>query len=258
MGKLVKNPTELCAFVKSISLFHKKYFVDRIVLFGYYLQKKENYDYFKIGDIEECFGIAASPKPANLTDLLNKLKAVNRILEKNEGWVLSGMEIDNIEQDVLEQLPLISIKEELFSLPEKFPQVQQKFINEILGCLQVQAWRGAIVLTWILTIDHLQKIIFSKHLEKFNEILNETKLYKDTSINQIEDFEEIKDTDFLLTVRSCGVISGSQYNILETRLKERNRYAHPTNLEITDTIAIAFLEDLINNIILKKELKSEE
>lgn len=248
---MVKNPKELCDFVKEIEYFHKKRFVDRIVLFGYYLQKKEDCDYFTIEDIEECFRKAASSKPQNFTDLFKKLASANKIIEEDKGWVLSGLEIDNIEQNELEKLPIISIKAELRSLPEKFPEAQQKFINEILGCLQVQAWRGAIVLTWILTMEHLQKIVLNEHIEKFNEILQSTKRYKDTKISKIEDFEEIKDYDFLLTIKTCGMISGSQYNILDTRLKERNRYAHPTNLEVTDTITIAFIEDLINNILLK-------
>jgi len=258
LGKLVINSSELRIFVKSISYFQKKYFVDKIVLFGYYLQKKENFDFFTMENIKECFLKAASPKPKNFTDLFTKLEQVNRIIPKEEGWVLSGLEEDEVERNDLGKLPMVSIKNELKALLEKVPGIQQKFVNEVLGCLQVQAWRGAIVLTWILTVEHLQKIILSENLEKFNEILSETRLYQNISINQIEDFEEIKDNDFLLTIRTIGMISGSQYNILDTRLKERNRYAHPTNLEITDTIAIAFIEDLVNNIILKIDSKDEE
>ena len=251
------NSKELCVFVKSIPHFQKKYFVDKIVLFGYFLQKKENQDFFTIENIEECFLTAASPKPTNFSDLFKKLSKVNRIIPKGKGWILSGLEEENIEENELQLISLISIKDELRILPNKFPEVQQKFVNEILGCLQVQAWRGAIVLTWILTIEHLQKFTLSDYLEKFNEILSETKAYKDVQIHQIEDFEEIKDIDFLRTIRTCGMISGSQYNILETRLNERNRYAHPTNLEITDTIVIAFVEDLISNIILKTNSNNE-
>ena len=254
---MVENYEELCAFVKSIPSFHKKYFVDRIVLFGYYLQKKENLEFFTIENIKECFTIAASPHPKNFADLFSKLEDVNRIIPKDKGWGLSGIEEETVEENILGGVPMVSIKDELRSLPEKLTEVQQKFVNEILGCLQVQAWRGAIVLTWILTMEHLQKIVLSDHLEKFNEILSETKLYKNISVEQIEDFEEIKDNDFLLTVRSCGMISSSQYNILDARLKERNRYAHPTNLEITDTITIAFLEDLLHNIILKISSKDK-
>ncbi len=255
---MVINSSELRIFVKSISYFQKKYFVDKIILFGYYLQKKENFDYFTIENIKECFLEAASHNPKNFGDLFTKLAEVNRIIPKNGGWILSGLEEDNVEQNDLGALPMVAIKDELRALPEKLPKVQRKFVNEILGCLQVQAWRGVIVLTWILTMEHLQKTILSENLEKFNEILSETKRYKDTSVNKIEDFEEINDKDFLRTIRSCGMISGSQYNILDTRLKERNRYAHPTNLEITDTIAIAFLEDLINNIILKIDSMVDE
>ena len=254
MGKLVKNPEELRNFIKNFTYFHKRYLIEKIMIFGYYLQKKEDYDCFSVEDITECFSATSSPKPKNFNDLFIKLEAVDKIIKDNDCWKLSGLEEENIEQNELGGLPLVTIKEELKKLLKKLPESQQNFVNEILGCLQVQAWRGAIVLTWILTMEHLQKIVLIDFLEKFNEILSETKLYKDLTVSKIEGFEEIKDNDFLRTIRTCGMVSGSQYSILETRLKERNRYAHPTNLEITDTIAMAFIEDLVNNILLKLNL----
>ena len=242
---------ELKNFIKNFSYFHKRYHVEKIVIFGYYLQKKEGYDCFSIEDISKCFSETSSPKPTNFTDLFNKLETVKKIIKDNDCWKLSGLEEENIEQDELGGLPLVTIKEELKTLLKKLPEPQQKFGNEILGCLQVQAWRGAIVLTWILAVSHLQKIVLEKFLETFNEILGGTRLYRNLTVSKIEDFEQIKDYDFLLTVKTCGTVSGSQFAILENRLKERNRYAHPTNLEITDTIAMAFIEDLVNNVLLK-------
>jgi len=254
LGKLVKNSAELRNFIKNFTYFHKRYIVEKIVIFGYYLQKKEGYDCFSVEDIDECFSATSSPPPKNFNDLFLKLAAVNKIIKHNDCWKLSGLEEENIDQNELGGLPLVTIKDELKTLLGQLPAEQQKFGNEIIGCLQVQVWRGAIVLTWILTMAHLQKIVLNDFLEKFNEILGETKLYKDLTVSKIEDFEEIKDNDLLRTIRTCGIVSGSQFGILETRLKERNRYAHPTNLEITDTIALAFIEDLVNNILLKVNL----
>lgn len=253
---MLHNHKQLSDFITNIADFNRKLFTEKIILFGYYLQKKESCKCFTIDDIKECFSATSSPKPTNFTDLFNKLEETDRIIKEDNCWILSGLEIQRIEQHELGSLPMISIKDELKTLPDKFPEVQQKFVNEILGCLQVQAWRGAIVLTWILIIEHLQKIVLTDYLEKFNEILNGTKLYKNFTVGKIEDFEEIKDNDFLITIKTCGMLSRSQHTILETRLKERNRYAHPTNLEITDTITIAFIEDLIHNILFK--VKSRE
>ena len=39
------NSEELCIFIKGIPYFQKKYFVDKIILCGYYLQKKEIFDF---------------------------------------------------------------------------------------------------------------------------------------------------------------------------------------------------------------------
>jgi hypothetical protein len=129
--------------------------------------------------------------------------------------------------------------------------IQSKYVDEILACIQVKAWRAAIVMTWILTLDHLQRFILFNHLEKFNEILKENKNYVNFEVENIGDFEEIKDSDFLRVIRTCSIVTSNQLKILEKRLDERNSYAHPTDLELTDTITMAFIEDLIGNVILK-------
>ena len=54
-----------------------------------------------------------------------------------------------------------------------------------------------------------------------------------------------------MVLRTCGIIGSSQLKKLENRLDDRNAYAHPTDLKLTDTMAISFIEDLIHNIILK-------
>lgn len=242
---------ELKEFIGNIRDFYTVTHPEKILIFGYYLQKKKNKTCFNIDDIKSCYDVIAVKQPQNFSDFMLKLGKSGRIIIQKNCFVISGPEESRIESDVLGSLPIISLKEELRILPQQISTLHQKFINEILGCIQVKAWRGAIVLTWILALDHLQEVTFTNHLDKFNEIIHETSLYKKLTIEKIEDFEEIKDFDFLLTIRTCGIISGSQFNILETRLKERNRYAHPTNLELTDTMVTSFIEDLLHNIVSK-------
>ena len=44
--EIIMDSIKLCDFINGISYFYKKYYVDQIVLLGYYLQKKENFEYF--------------------------------------------------------------------------------------------------------------------------------------------------------------------------------------------------------------------
>lgn len=248
---MTSETLDLKGFVNQVQNFYTKSHSEKILIFGYYLQKKKNIPCFTIGDIKNCYTLTAIKQPQNFSDFFIKLTKSGKLVPQNDCYVVSAIEELRIENDMLGLLPIISLKKDLRELPKQFPLLQEKFVNEILGCIQVQAWRGAIVLSWLLTMDHLQRIVLSNYLDKFNEIIHETQLYKKLTILKIEDFEEIKDFDFLLTIRTCGMISGSQFNILETRLKERNRYAHPTNLEITDTMVTSFVEDLLYNIVNK-------
>ncbi len=240
------------SFVKQIHKFYDLPHTEKIVIFGYYLQYRESYDCFNGKDILSCYSHTSSPKPKNIFDYLNKLSKSKRIIPENNCFVISGPEIQHVENDILGGKPLISIKDELQKLPSKMLEpAQSKYVKDILGCIQVKAWRAAIIMMWILTLDHLQRFILSHDLEKFNEILKENKNYKNFKVEKLGDFEEIRDSDFLIVIRTCGIITSSQLKILEKCLDERNRYAHPTDLELTDTMTISFIEDLAHNIILK-------
>ena len=244
--------TEIKEFVKQISNFYYYKHPDAIVIFAYFLEKHEGFEHFTSTEISKCYTKSDFPKPKNISDFMKKLASSDRLIEEKKGFHLSGKEIEQIEQQILGGPSLISIKEELNDLPNKLTRPEQRtFIDEILNCLRVQAWRGVIVLTWILTLDHLQKYVLENNLDTFNDILHGTKLYTNVSITKQEDFEEIKDLDFLKTLRTCGVIGSTKFKILQNSLDERNRYAHPTDVTITDSIATSFIENLVHNIILK-------
>lgn len=246
------NHDQINSFIKQIQDFYDLSHSEKTIIFGYYLQFKENYDCFITKDILSCYSHTSTPNPKNISDTFKKLTNFNRFILKGNCYVISGPEIQRIEKDVLGGKPLITIKDELHTLPSKMPDpVQSKYVEDILGCIQVKAWRASIVMTWILTLDHLQRFILSNKLDTFNEILKRNKNYANFKVENIGDFEEIKDSDFLRVIRTCGIVTNSQLKILVKRLDERNSYAHPTDLELTDTMTISFIEDLIHNIILK-------
>lgn len=69
--KKVKGlPTSLAEFVKIKG--SPKGYNDLTVVFAYWLFKKENMERFNAKDIENCYSLARIPKPANISDTMNK------------------------------------------------------------------------------------------------------------------------------------------------------------------------------------------
>lgn len=129
---------------------------------------------------------------------------------------------------------------------------EKDFFKEALDCLGVKAWRAVIVLVWIITMDHLQNYVMNKKLREFNNVLSTPPGYKKIKpvVNK-EDFEEIKESDFIHVLRTAKIISKNQNKILEQRLDFRNTYAHASSQTLHETTATSFVEDLIDNIVLK-------
>jgi len=76
---------------------------NRAVLFAYWLFKKENMSSYNTTDIEKCFDETRLPKPANTSDVMNRLQAqgfVTTTAEKDgkKAWVITGTGEQQVEQ----------------------------------------------------------------------------------------------------------------------------------------------------------------
>ena len=63
--------------------------------------------------------------------------------------------------------------------------------------------------------------------------------------------QELGEAKVLKLALDCGAIVKNVYNVLEPALKRRNAAAHPNNVVLTPLQTEAFIEDLVNNAILK-------
>ncbi len=129
----------------------------------------------------------------------------------------------------------------------------KKFLSEALDCFEVGANRGTIVLTWLLALDHLQSFILKHKLKEFNDALatNTDKRVKITAVSHIDDFNDIPEGKFIEFCRIAKIISNDVRKILDHKLQIRNSAAHPSGVLIGKAKVIDFVEDLINNILLK-------
>lgn len=140
----------------------------------------------------------------------------------------------------------------LRGLEHKLPDGSGKdFLKEAVDCFEAGANRATVVLVWVLTMDHLFAYILAYKLNEFNAALSKDKGVKITSISQRDDFTEFKETKFIELCRAAGFISNDVRKILDQKLGIRNSCAHPSGIKIGNAKVIDFVEDLIDNVILK-------
>lgn len=247
----VMSKEKLSEFINKIEYFNSAKHPQKIIIFGYYVTKIANKPYFDQKLIRQCYELLDDSLPVNVTDSLNKLKDNGKLVVANGGYRIAKSEADELDKFLLQSKPTASASHELEKLRKKLVNINNEFVNEALECFRVKAWHAIVVLVWIITIDHLQDYIIKKNLIEFNRVLQQNGYYKNITISKKEDFEDIKDSDLIVVLRTLGWITGGQMKILEGKLNFRNSYAHPSTLILTESMTVSFVEDLMLNVVLK-------
>ncbi len=102
-------------------------------------------------------------------------------------------------------------------------------------------------------MDHLYEVVLTKHLQAFNATLAKVvdKRVKVSAIVTRDDFGDIPEGKFIELLRASGIISNDVRKILDQKLGTRNSCAHPSGISINRSKVIDFVEDVIENVILK-------
>lgn len=226
---------------------------DKILVFGYYLQKKEKFDNFNHIQIETCFTLLDFTKPTNINSRLRGFETKKILVKYKTGYRVERTKVKSIETEILGKPKLKEISANLEKLPALLKKPEGDYVKEVIDCLKVEAYHAAIVLMWVITISHLRNFVLSFKLNEFNISLSRHTRYqrRGLTISKYDDFEEIKEDDFLDLLKSTNIISKGRRRLLGEKLGIRNTYAHPSPLTLTDTKTISFIEDLINDIITK-------
>lgn len=243
---------ELESYIDAISNFEKLKFEEQIIVFGYYLQQNLKVSNFDHKTIQQCFELSDFPHPTNIASRLPKLEKKHWLVKNNGGYRLERATLKSLERDILGKPQLKIISSKLESLPKLLKTPEKEYVDEVIGCLRINAYRAAIVLMWSICISHLRNYIIDHKMHEFNDaLLNHPKnSIKKLSISKYDDFEDIGDYDFLEILKST-IISKNQHKLLKEKLDIRNTYAHPNTLTLTDNKINSFIEDLVNDIITK-------
>jgi hypothetical protein len=228
---------------------------DLIDYFVYYLTTIAEEESATSAGITRCFEILHIKKYSNISSYLARHSKKNgKFIKSKTGYHLERRAQLEL-QKTLDSGPARQETSHLLRslLPKLGNPTEQAYLKEAIACYEIGARRASIILTWLLTINHLYAYAFSKELESFNHALakNTDKRIKITSVTKLDDFAEIPETKFIEFLRSANVISNDIRKILDTKLGIRNSSAHPSNVIISDVKATDFILDLIENIILK-------
>jgi hypothetical protein len=77
------------------------------------------------------------------------------------------------------------------------------------------------------------------------------KRVKISAVVNKDDFGDIPEGKLIEFCRSAKIISNDVRKILDTKLGIRNTCAHPSGVQILEAKAVDFIDDLVNNVILK-------
>ncbi len=228
--------------------------VAHILLGAYYLRQTGRTD-FSSSELAEAFKQATLPPFPRLKDRLAKLakgKKARLIRIQPGRYSLSIHGLEEVKRYLADK----PVSHESLAVLEKAvgrvsDETERKFLAEAVACVQVDAKRAVIVMTWLLAIHHLQEYVFQAKLNDFNNALKRRGDTKNLVIRKKDDFGDLKESVFIEVARSARVISNDVRKILDEKLGIRNSCAHPSDIEIHASKVQNFIEDLVDNVIRK-------
>ncbi|YBV97007.1 hypothetical protein M1D80_08920 [Phyllobacteriaceae bacterium JZ32] len=227
---------------------------DLTSFFVYFLTVEQGKEAATAKSLTECFTACDLNVPARLSAYLSEgLKgAIKRYIKTPSGYRLHRTFSDTLLERFGSSRVVLQISAELRSLERNFEEGPKKrFLAEAVDCFEANANRAAIIMTWILAVDHLFDHVLSSKLNEFNAALaaNPDKRIKKAFTK--DDLSELKESKFIELCRSANIISNDIRKILEDALGTRNTAAHPSSVEMTRSKSISVIEDLVINVIKK-------
>lgn len=226
-----------------------------VSFFMYFVTAEQGKSSTTAKEIGECFERCDLKLPSRLPQILSEgTKGRSpRYIKSPVGYRLHRTVADMLSSQLGSRRVVQQTSAELRSLETSFPDgPKKKFLAEAVDCFEAGANRAAIVMTWILTIDHLYDYILVNKVNEFNVALAANPPNKKlTRVAVKDDFSELKEGKFIELCRAANIISNDVRKILDDSLGIRNTAAHPSGVEVTRSKSISVIEDLVLNILKK-------
>jgi hypothetical protein len=230
-----------------------------VELFVYFLTVELGREAVTSKQVEDCFAACDLAVPGNVRGRLSEGANAKspKFIRTNGGYKLQRHMREALSRKLGAETMTVQTSAALRGLEHRLPVGADKdFLKEAVDCFEAGAKRATIVMVWILTIDHLFAYILAHKLTEFNAALaqNTDKSVKARLITQRDDFNEIRESKFIEFCRIGKIISNDVRKILDQKLDTRNSCAHPSGVTIGKTKVIDFVEDLVENVVLKYEI----
>jgi hypothetical protein len=231
------------------STWSTKMQVDYIV---YFLTHHQGNESATVSDIEQCFELLDLSKYGRLAVYLSEETKRGRYIKSTKGYRLQRGVLEIVHSQYESEPKIVHVSQQLMDLLPAITEPSEKqFLNEALNCYRVESYRGAVVMMWILTIDHLQRFVYANHLNDFNVAIAAHPDKKMKQIVSYDDFNDLKEHRFIELLRGSGIVSNDVRKILDEKLGVRNSAGHPSGVKISGHKATEFMIDLIENVLLK-------
>lgn len=226
--------------------------------FVYYLTVEQGEPVASTRAIGECYDACDLASPSWLASHMSKgvSNKPKRFVKRDGGYRLENKRKETIAALLGDGTPDAQTSAALSRLETQVPPgTKRDFLHETIKCFNAGANRAAIVMCWNLAAHHLQEYIIAdttRHAA-FDAVLakNTDKRVKITAITKQDDFTEMSEAKFLEFCRESKIITGTIFNRLKGRLDERNGAAHPSGIVIKPKAAEVYIEDLVDNVLLK-------
>ena len=259
------SPQEFVSHFERINDFSRN---SKILLFSFYLRTFEGQAEFKTTDLRRCFRDSLIKIPNSLAQLTRSLASGRKSPlmkgKRKDTFALTIDGIDEVEKVLPDSLKNIGAdgsfsEAAMVHLKKALKKVtdpnRKTFLAEAISCLGVDALRATVIMTWIVTLDHLFEYVITKKLQDFNNALhNRNGRERNLTVASQDDFGEIKESIFIETCKSAGIISKDVRKILDEKLGFRNTCAHPNTISVGEAKTVAFVEDLVDNVIAKYQV----
>lgn len=223
--------------------------------FVYFLTVEQGKAAAVSAEITKSFADCDLTPPARLRAYLSegaKGRGAWYVKASGVGYRLHRKFADKLSETLGSRRVVAQTSAELRALEATFPDGPKKaFLAEAVDCFEANANRAAIVMSWLLAVDHMFDVVLKGHLDDFNIALAANPDKRVKKIARKDDFADLKESKFIELCRAAGVISNDVRKILEDALGIRNTAAHPSGVEVSRTKAVAVIEDLVINVVRK-------
>lgn len=248
---------DISGFLAHVSLFRSLKQGEQVRLLGYYLQHWKSMPRFSASDIKDLYAAARYPTPSNVPAVLANERKAKRLLHDKNGYYLTVdsdtiLETTHIGIAAVRQSAVKTAQNLRDLIPKLTSADGASYLDEAVKCFEAECYRAAIVMSWALCYDHVLAFILADRarVSDCNNFLSARKM-KISAITSRDDFAELKESDVLEMCRITGVIGKTVSKTLKQCLDIRNDYAHPSGKQLSVPKAEAFIEDIVNNVIVR-------